>query len=328
MRCPLCGRQYQATLDRCPYDGASLDATAEVEAAPAGQHDPLIGQRVLDTYQVLRRIGTGCERPLYEARDLDEQRNVALQVMSWPSSCPREAWLAFIDRARAVAQLRHPNAIEIFDVVAIESDEADALYIVHELARGPRLLDVLTTRGALDPSTVLTLLKEVCSAVGAAHLYGVMHGDLSPQNVLLAETRAALDDVKVHFLSIQDHAWALLNSGDGKVPRERFVHLAPEQLSGDPADELSDIYGIGCLAYAMLCGHEPLGDDPRATSAPLHPIEPIPPPSQRRKGAPLPDGLDAIVLRCLSKRREERYASVAQLAEALGQLPAGAVSPA
>lgn len=251
-------------------------------------------------------LGHGGMATVHEARDLVLDRPVAVKVLSPPFDRDRGFVERFRREASSVARLNHPNVVAVYD----SGSDGERHFIVTELVDGETLAAAISRDGTPSVEASVDVARQIARALAAAHDAGVVHRDVKPGNVMLTVDGR----VKVVDFGIAKAAGAgtLTLSGAllGSAP-----YLSPEQARGDPVDERTDLYSLGCVLYEMLTGRPPfLGDSPVATLY-QHANEPPEPPSSVR---PVPAGLEGIVMRCLEKRPERRFGSAAELDRALG----------
>ncbi len=212
----------------------------------------------LSKYEVLEEIGHGGMATVYRARDKRLGREVAVKVIHPHLRDSREVVSRFNAEARAVAKLRHPNIVEVFDVS--EADEPET-YLVVELVRGTTLRKVLQKQGAMPPEVAASLALELLGALAHANAAGVVHRDIKPENVLIDD---AADDVVV---KLTDFGIAKLLDAQGVTSTGQVLgspaHMAPEQIEGADVDARADVFGLGVLLYECMVGHLPFeGSNP------------------------------------------------------------------
>jgi eukaryotic-like serine/threonine-protein kinase len=272
--------------------------------------------RILDgRYQLGSLLGVGGMASVYLATDRVLERQVAVKVLR--SSDSRDA--LFVERfrreARAAAQLSHPNIVAVFD----SGSDADQPYLVMEYVPGQSLAQLLHRQGRLAPRRAIELAIQVCAALAAAHAQGLVHRDIKPANVLVGDD----GQVKVTDFGIVKAAAATTLTGTGTV-LGTAAYLSPEQAQGHPVDARSDLYGLGCVLYELLCGSPPFGSG--ADRSPLgiatrHVSEPPEPPSARNPQ--VDPALDQVVLTALAKDPAQRYQSAVDMQDALERVLAG-----
>ncbi len=310
--CTRCGRCFDADAVRCPDDGSEVTLTLPVERLVDGK------------YRLDRRIGRGGMGAVYEAHDARLSRKVAVKVMMGSLFGNRDALRRFEREARASARLNHPNIVLIHDFGRVGGDGA---YLVMELLVGETWRDMLLREKALPPPAAGPLLDQLLRGLDAAHRSGVAHRDLKPDNVFLVPSPGGLPVVKILDFGLAK--LALADAAEVSLTVQGAVmgtlgYMAPEQLAGEESDERSDQFSFGVIAVETIAGRRPYtGRSPaELLSAMLR---------QRFEltGAdPATRALNAVLARCLARRRQDRYPSVeafrAPLLEAMSGCPAPA----
>jgi eukaryotic-like serine/threonine-protein kinase len=269
----------------------------------------------LAKYELLEELGHGGMAVVYRARDVRLDREVAVKVIHKHLRESAEVGRRFAAEARAVAKLRHPNIIEVYDV---SGDDEDEKYLVVELSRGITLRKLLTDHGALPAEVAAAVGMELGSALAHAHAAGVVHRDVKPENVMI-EVGAAGSDVPVR-VKLTDFGIAKILDAQGVTSTGQVLgspaHMAPEQIEGGDVDGRADIFALGVLLYECMVGHLPFeGNNPAQVLRRV--LEGSYAPADRE--APLVGGRHAKILaRALAKDPEDRYRSVDVFAKALG----------
>jgi hypothetical protein len=277
--------------------------------------------RILDgRYQLGSLLGAGGMARVYVATDRVLERQVAVKVLS-PSDAQDPVFVErFRREARAAARLSHPNIVAVFD----SGSDADQPYLVMEYVPGQSLAQLLARQGRLAPRRAVELAIQVCAALAAAHAQGLVHRDIKPANVLVSPD----GQVQVSDFGIVKAAAATTLTGTGTV-LGTAAYLSPEQAQGGPVDARSDLYGLGCVLYELLCGSPPFGsgaDRSPVAVATRHVSEPPEPPSARNPQ--VDPALEAVVLTALAKDPAQRYQSAVELQHALERVLAGDAAPA
>jgi eukaryotic-like serine/threonine-protein kinase len=261
--------------------------------------DPLIG-RVLDgRYRVGPRIARGGMATVYEAMDLRLDRVCALKVMHSGLGDDDDFAGRFVREARSAARLSHPNVVGVFD----QGDDGGTLFLAMEYIPGHTLRDLVRKESPMAPAKALGLIDPVLSALGAAHQSGMIHRDVKPENVLLA------DDGRV---KVADFGLARAVSAEtqhtatGGLLIGTVSYLAPELVVDGRADARSDVYAAGVMLYEMLTGRKPHEGDTPIQVAYKHVHEDVPPPSKVVPG--IPPYVDALVARATARDRDLRPA--------------------
>jgi eukaryotic-like serine/threonine-protein kinase len=295
--------------------GASGGSGAEVGARgagpAAGAADPADGRLIADRYRVVRRLGGGGMAEVFLARDTTLDRLVAVKVLRERFADDQEFVARFHREARAAAALNHPNVVAIHD----RGGAAGSSYIVMEYVSGETLKERIGREGRLSPAAARAVECDVLGALQAAHDRGIVHRDVTAQNVLLAGDGR----VKVADFGIAHFGSSALTSTGVVMGTSRY--LSPEQARGEPTDKRSDVYSAGVVLFEMLTGRLPFEGDNDLAIALRHASEPAPAPSSLEPG--LSPALDAIVGRALRKDPGERFQTAQKFAAALNALELG-----
>jgi serine/threonine-protein kinase len=224
----------------------------------------------LAKYEIQEELGHGGMATVYRAHDARLGRDVAIKVLHPHLRDNREIAHRFATEAKAVAKLRHPNIVEVFDVSEVGDGER---YLVVELVRGTTLRAIIAERGALPPEIAAAIALEVLAALSAAHGEGVVHRDVKPENVLMEHPhlrrhvpseslvpRSNPNDTQLR-IKLTDFGIAKLLDAQGVTSTGQVLgspaHMAPEQIDGGDVDERADVFGMGVLLYECMVGHLP-----------------------------------------------------------------------
>jgi serine/threonine-protein kinase len=266
-------------------------------------------------YQLGRKLGEGGMGEVYLAEHQLLKRPCALKLIKPAAGSNPIALARFEREVQTAARLSHPNTIEIYDY-GHTSD--GTFYYVMEYLQGMSLADLVQTGGPLPAGRLIYLVRQVCAALAEAHALGLVHRDLKPANVFVAVRGGECDVAKVLDFGLvkltRDPDSAEL-TGELAVSGTP-AYMAPEQAIGDRTlDARADIYALGVLMYTALTGQPPFKGDSAFAVMMAHARDAVVPPAQVRPGVPA--DLERVVLRCLAKRRDERYPTVKALEEAL-----------
>ncbi len=267
--------------------------------------DALVGRLLDGRYRVVRRISRGGMAVVYEALDTRLDRPVALKVMH-PGLAEDATFVSrFIHEARSAARLSHPNIVAVYD----QGTDDGTVFLAMEYVAGRTLRDLLRERGRLSPREALDILEPVLSALAAAHRAGLVHRDVKPENVLLADDGR----VKVADFGLA-RAAAAAHSGQATqgVLMGTVAYLAPEQTSG-AADERSDVYSAGIMLFEMLTGAPPFTAEDVMGVVYRHVHEDVPAPSSVVPS--LAEPLDDLVLEATARDPARRPTDAAALLE-------------
>ncbi len=266
--------------------------------------DPLLG-RVLDgRYRIVSQIARGGMATVYEAVDTRLDRVVAVKSMHAGLVGDDDFVARFIREARSAARLSHPNVVAVFDQGTAGDPWSPhrVVYLVMELVRGRTLRQVLRERGPLPPTDALAVAEPVLAALRAAHEAQIVHRDVKPENVLLA------DDGQV---KVADFGLARALSGDSAHTRTSGLllgtvsYLAPEQVLDAGTDARADVYAAGIVLFEMLTGTKPFEGGSPLQIAWKHVNEQVPAPSTRHAG--IPPAIDRLVLRATDRDPDGRF---------------------
>lgn len=258
------------------------------------QTDPLIGRLVDGRYRVRARIARGGMATVYVATDLRLERRVALKVMHGHLSDDTVFQSRFIQEARSAARLADPNVVNVFD----QGQDGDMAYLVMEYLPGITLRELLREQKRLTIPQTITIMDAVLSGLTAAHRAGIVHRDVKPENVLLAEDGR----IKIGDFGLARATTA--NTATGQMLLGTIAYLAPELVTRGTADARSDIYALGIMLYEMLVGEQPYKGEQPMQIAYQHATESVPRPSVKNPG--VPESLDELVLWATEREPDDR----------------------
>jgi len=270
--------------------------------------------RSLGHYELVRRIGVGGMGEVWEAHHPALKVEVAVKVLRLDS---QRSVARFETEARTMASLVHPNTVRIFDYGIV----GDSLfYYAMDRVHGKNLGALVAGEGPLRAERALRLVRQIASALHAAHKRGLVHRDIKPENVLVCSEAGESDVVKVIDFGLVFHAVERGEDGERMTLPGRVlgtpVYLSPETAVGDEPTSASDVYALGCVLYFLLTGRPPfVGDSPREIIA-AHVRDAPEPPGPLAPWALSPE-VEALVLRCLSKDPKKRPRSGRPLIDAI-----------
>jgi hypothetical protein len=267
----------------------------------------------LGPYKIIALVGAGGMGEVYRARDTRLLRDVALKVLQESFTSDSDRLRRFEQEACAIAALNHPNIVAVYDVGLAENVH----YIVTELIEGDTLRRRIPAQG-LPARKAVELVVQLANGLAAAHDQGIAHRDLKPENILVTKDgRLKILDFGLAKL-LPNHAQT--ETLDGVTAAETNAgmvlgtagYMSPEQVRGEPATHLSDIFSFGCILYEMLSGGRAFKRDTNAETmtAILHEE----PPELASRIATMPPALERIVRHCMEKQPKQRFQSARDIA--------------
>lgn len=261
-----------------------------------------IGEVFDGRYKINRTIGVGGMAIVYEATDLMTNKRVALKMLKDSISDNTQALRRFINESKAVAMLNHPNIVKILDV----SVKTDHKFIVMEYISGITLREYMNRKGALDWREATEFISQILLALDHAHMKGVIHRDIKPQNIMVMEGGV---------IKVADFGIAKIPNAETVTMVDHAIgtiyYISPEQAKGKKIDERSDIYSLGVMFYEMVTGRLPfLAENSYGIMLKHISDTPIPP---TRLNPRLSLGIEQIILCAMEKDVVNRYQSASQM---------------
>ena len=271
--------------------------------------DTLINTLFDGRYRIVRKLGSGGMANVYLAEDEDLGRRVAIKILNDRYANDDLFIERFRREAKSAAALSHPNIVSVYD----RGEAEGTYYIAMEVIEGRSLKELIMTRGPLPIPQALAYTHEMLEALRFAHRHGIIHRDIKPHNILIGERLKVTDfGIARAGASQMTEAGSIMGTAQ---------YLSPEQARGAPVTAASDLYSVGIVLYEMLTGKVPFTGDSAIEIAMKHLNEPPKPPSKIRPE--IPEELDAVVLRALSKNPEDRYQTAEEFSEDLHRVEAG-----
>jgi predicted Ser/Thr protein kinase len=276
----------------------------------------MIGQ-TLSHYHILEKLGEGGMGVVYKARDTHLDRFVALKILPAEKVADPDRRRRFVQEAKAASALNHPHIVTIHDI-----DEADGVHFIAMESVDGKTLDQLIPRHGMRLNEALKVAVQMADALAAAHEAGIVHRDLKPGNLMVIEKGqvkvldfglAKLTE-KLPIGAEDATLTAKPDTEEGKI-LGTVAYMSPEQAEGKKVDARSDIFSFGSVLYEMVTGQQAFqGDSKMFTLASIISREPEPLP------AAIPHDLEKLITRCLRKKRERRWQTMADLKVALEEL--------
>jgi len=262
-------------------------------------------------YRVESLLGRGGMSVVYKAEHIRLGRKVALKVLAAPLAHDESYRERFVRESQRAADRDHPNVIPIYDAGEIEGGDADGLlYIAMRYVEGSDLRTILRRDGPLGVGKTIFVLDQVASALDAAHDRDLIHRDVKPSNILVAEPS--------EHVYLTDFGVAKQTTAPDLTRTGMFIgtvdYAAPEQIEGLTLDGRVDVYALGCMLYECLAGRPPF--DREAEVAVMHAHLTTPPPKLTDVQPELPKDLDRVIAKAMAKSRDDRFSTAPELVDA------------
>jgi hypothetical protein len=326
--CPRCHKRADKraataseTLARCPIDGlAYVDAQQIVDS----EGDPLLGTTVAGRFTITGRVGAGSMGAVYRARQEAVQRDVALKIVHADRAYEPETKVRFEREARATSALKSPHTVTVYDFGEAEDG---SWFLAMELLEGETLGERLRRVGRLAVADAVRITTQTLRSLGEAHDKGIIHRDLKPDNVFLTKFPGEGGGSAGEIVKVLDFGIAKLVHGEHRrvdsletqagtvfgTPR----YMSPEQAQGAKLDPRTDLYSLGVILYHMLAGRPPFVDDDAVVVMARHIKDPPPEFWLVAPEAQVPQAIENVVWRVLSKQPESRPQSAEELSREL-----------
>lgn len=263
---------------------------------------------VLDNrYRLKRLVGIGGMAMVFEADDLLKKTTVAVKILKEEFAADEVSVQRFINESKAVLMLSHPNIVKIFDV----SVKGEYKYIVMEYIDGITLKAYMQRKGMLSVKETIAYSIQILRALEHAHLGGVVHRDIKPQNIMLLRSGQ---------IKVTDFGIAKLPDAKTLTATDKAIgtvyYISPEQAAGEKGiDRRTDLYSVGVLMYEMITGKLPFdGENPVSIALKQISEEPKPP---RELNPDIPEGLEQIILFAMEKDKDKRFQTATQMIDLL-----------
>jgi serine/threonine protein kinase/Tfp pilus assembly protein PilF len=307
MNCPKCGFENTPGLAYCGRCGTRLETADKIAAAPTltiayRQNALAKGSVLAGRFEVQEEIGTGGMGTVYRVIDRKINEEMALKILK-PEITPSATVIErFKNELKLARRVSHKNVCRLYDL----HEEAGTLFITMEYVPGENLGALIRREGRLSAAKASVLAMQIVEGLAQAHKLAVIHRDLKPRNIMIDH----LGNVRIMDFGIARHLGGPDLTAAGLAVGTPS-YMSPEQASGESIDQRTDIYGLGAILYEMVVGRPPFeGESGLAvvlkhkTELPRHP---------REINAEVPEQFDRLVIKCLAKKKEDRYQSAEEL---------------
>jgi len=260
-----------------------------------------------ERYELGETLGYGGMSEVHMGRDTRLGRDVAVKVLRADLARDPQFQVRFRREAQNAAALNHPAIVAVYDTGETNGEMGTLPYIVMEYVDGQTLREIVKTAGLIPQQRVLEVMADVCAALDFSHRHGIIHRDVKPANVMITRGGA----VKVMDFGIARALADVANVTQTAAVIGTAQYLSPEQARGEPVDARSDVYAAGCVLFELLTGEPPFTGDSPVAVAYQHVREDPRLPSKVK--ADVPEVLDAVVLKAISKNPANRYQSAAEM---------------
>jgi serine/threonine protein kinase len=318
MKCAKCGFENPPGLAYCGRCGTRLAAGEGVAVSPTltlehPRESIPKGQLLADRFEVLEKIGSGGMGTVYRVLDRRVNEEMALKILKPEIASSASVVERFKNELKLARRIGHKNVCRLYEL----HEDAGVFFITMEYIAGEDLKTRIRRDGRLSVRNAVALAGQVAEGLAEAHRLGVIHRDLKPQNIMIDAQGT---------VRIMDFGIARQLSGPDLTAAGMLIgtphYMSPEQAAGESVDQRTDIYALGAILYEMVIGEPPFEGATGLDVAMKHRTEP--PPRPRKFNPEVPEALDRLILKCLAKKKDERYQSAEELLVELNRIRDGA----
>jgi len=304
LKCPKCLTDNPDDSKFCKECATPLEADIEVSHTKTLEiptKELIRGNIFADRYEIIEELGKGGMGEVYRVLDTKLNEEVALKLIKPEIASNKKTVERFRNELKIARKIVQKNVGRMFDI----NEEKDTLYITMEYVPGQDLKGLIRQSGRLAIPTAISIAKQVCDGLTEAHRIGVIHRDLKPSNIMIDKEGNA---------RIMDFGIARSLESKGKTGSGVIIgtpkYMSPEQMEGKEVDQRSDIYSLGVILYKMVTGKAPFVGDSSLSIAMQLKLDSPKPPMELNRLVPKP--LNRLILKCLEKKKENRYQSVVE----------------
>lgn len=274
----------------------------------------MIGQVIGGRYRLTKLLGEGGMGAVYAAEHINITKTVAVKLLHPEISSNQEAVARFRQEAQSASSIGHPNIIGIDDFFTMDDGR---VCLIMEFLNGDSLSDRMLVPGGLPPEIAIDLMVQVCEGLAAAHEKGIIHRDMKPENVFIANVHGK-EIVKILDFGIAK----VTGNDDNNLTKTGTVfgtphYMSPEQALGHKVDARADVYSMGVMLFEIFTGQVPFQAESFMGVLSQHITKPIPSPSTMTPGRPVPPMMDDIIMTAMAKEVDKRFSTMNALKGAL-----------
>jgi serine/threonine-protein kinase len=317
MKCSKCAFENSPGLVYCGRCGTRLEGAKDIAASPTLtiEYPKAIlakGSLLAGRFEVQEEIGTGGMGTVYKVIDRKINEEMALKILK-PEIAPKtEVIERFKNELKLARRISHKNVCRLYDL----HEEAETLFITMEYVSGEDLDGLIRRRGRLSVDKAAGLARQIVEGLAQAHKLGVIHRDLKPRNIMIDP----LENVRIMDFGIARHLGGPELTAAGMAVGTPH-YMSPEQASGESVDQRTDIYALGAILFEMVTGRLPFEGESSLAVALKHKTEL--PRHPRELNAEVPEDLDRLIIKCLAKKKEDRYQNAEELLPELLRITEG-----
>jgi len=301
MKCPQCNSDIGDDSNFCKKCGTNITPAEEAQPSFTKTLETPVdeltrGALFANRYEIIEELGKGGMGAVYRVEDTKAKEEIALKLIKPEIASDKKTIERFRNELTTARKIRHKNICGMYDL----NDEKGTPYITMQYIPGEDLKSFLRRSGHLTISKAVSVAKQICEGLSAAHRLGIVHRDLKPANIMIDDNGNAI---------IMDFGIARSLEAEGITGFGVMIgtpeYMSPEQVEANEVDHCSDLYSLGVILYEMVTGQLPFKADTPLSLAMKHKREK--PPNPREINEQVPEDLCRVILRCLEKERENRY---------------------